>query len=82
MSVYSFSRPVINMGRKRAKLSTICHVKETVVQATGGLRSLRSNLTKLRADRIIYEREQVQSRIGEQVVVLSRFELILPTNSR
>ncbi|KAG2341415.1 hypothetical protein BDR05DRAFT_1001795 [Suillus weaverae] len=52
------------MGRKRTKLSTISHVKESIVQTTGDLRTLRSNLTKLRADRIIYEREQLQSRIA------------------
>ncbi|KAG1791120.1 uncharacterized protein HD556DRAFT_1310207, partial [Suillus plorans] len=52
------------MGRKWTKLSTICHVKESVVQSTGDLRTLRSNLTKLRADCIVYEREQLQGQIA------------------
>ncbi|KAG1853525.1 hypothetical protein F4604DRAFT_1686334 [Suillus subluteus] len=49
------------MGRKRTKLSTVGKVKEAVVHSTGDLRTLRSNLTKLRADRIAFEREQVQT---------------------
>jgi hypothetical protein len=81
LSVHSFSQPAINMGRKRTKLSTICHVKESVVQASGDLRTLHSNLMKSQADHIIYEQEQVQSQIGEQVAVLSQFKLILPKNS-
>ena len=55
------------MGRKRAKLSTVGKVKESVVQSTGHLRTLRSNLTKLRADCISFEREQIQNQLGGSV---------------
>jgi hypothetical protein len=52
------------MHRKRSKLSTVGKVKEAVVQSTGNLRTVRSNLTKLRVDCIAFEREQVQSQLG------------------
>ncbi|KAG1785797.1 uncharacterized protein HD556DRAFT_1456348 [Suillus plorans] len=58
---------IINMGRKRSKLSTVGKVKEAIVQSTGDLRTLRSNLTKLRADRIAFEREQVQSQLEANI---------------
>ncbi|KAG1727658.1 uncharacterized protein EDB91DRAFT_1086324 [Suillus paluster] len=61
VNVCSFPCPAINMGCKQTKLSTICHVKESVVQSMGDLRTLHSNLMRLQVDHIIYEREQLQS---------------------
>ncbi|KAG1880023.1 hypothetical protein F4604DRAFT_1679156 [Suillus subluteus] len=65
------------MGRKCTKLSTVSKVKEAVVHSTGDLRTLRSNLTKLRADRIAFEREQVQSQLGGVFLFLDYFVISL-----
>ncbi|KAG1732302.1 hypothetical protein EDB19DRAFT_1734709, partial [Suillus lakei] len=53
-----------NMGRRRSNLSTVSKVKEAILQPTGNLRTLHSNLTKLRADRLAFEREQAQSQLA------------------
>ncbi|KAG1751317.1 uncharacterized protein EDB91DRAFT_1078128 [Suillus paluster] len=54
--VYLLPRSSFNMGRKCSKLSTVSKVKEAVVQSSGNLKTLRSNLTKL---------EQVQSQLAD-----------------
>jgi hypothetical protein len=54
------------MTRKQPNLST-GKVKESVVQSTGDLRTLRSSLTKLRSDRIAFEREQIQNQLSESL---------------
>ncbi|KAG1749252.1 hypothetical protein EDB19DRAFT_2036549 [Suillus lakei] len=52
------------MGRRCSNLSMVSKVKEAILQPTGNLRTLRSNLTKLRADHLAFEREQAQSQLA------------------
>ncbi|KAG1803226.1 uncharacterized protein BJ212DRAFT_1304628 [Suillus subaureus] len=58
---------IVNMGCKHSKLSAVGKVKEAIMQSTGDLRTLHTNLAKLQADHIVFEREQVQSQLEANI---------------